>query len=129
MVRDAEAHSEEDAKFEEFVTLRNQGDALVHASRKTVTEAGDKATDEEKEKIEAAATELEEALKTENKEDIEAKIQALSEASGGLAQKMYEEQAAADAAQAQPEAEAQTSDAEGDVVDADFEEVKDTDKS
>ena len=92
MVRDAEAHSEEDAKFEEMVTLRNQADGLVHAARKAVTDAGDKATDAEKEAIESAAVALEEALKTEDQADIEAKIQTLSEASATLAQKMYEEQ-------------------------------------
>ena len=88
MIRDAEAHSEEDKKFEEMVTLRNQADGLVHGARKAVEEAGDKASEEEKNAIETAATELEEALKGENKDDIEAKMQALSQASAGLAQKM-----------------------------------------
>merc|ERR1712216_6944 len=95
MVRDAEAHSEEDKKFEEMVGLRNQADGLIHGARKAVADAGDKASEEEKESIESAATELEEALKSENKEDIEAKIAVLSEASAGLAQKMYAEQAEA----------------------------------
>ena len=125
MVQDAEAHSEEDAKFEELVSLRNQGDGLVHASRKTLSEAGDKASEEEKTNIEAAASALEEALKTEDKEEMEAKIQALTEASSGLAQKMYEEQAAAAGAE-QPGEEAQAA-PDDDVVDADFEEVKDAD--
>ena len=89
MVRDAEAHSEEDAKFEELVNLRNQANGLSHAARKMVTDAADQVTDEEKEAIESAATSLDEASKTDDKERIEAAIQALSEATSGLAQKMY----------------------------------------
>ena len=124
MVRDAEAHSEEDAKFEEMVTLRNQADGLVHAARKAVTDAGDKATDAEKEAIESAAVALEEALKTEDQADIEAKIQTLSEASATLAQKMYEEQAQADQT---GEATADGDAVDGDTVDAEFEEVDEKD--
>ena len=117
MIRDAEAHSEEDKKFEEMVTLRNQADGLIHGARKAVEDAGDKATDEEKSSIEAAAAELEEALQGEDKDTIEDKIKVLSEASAGLAQKMYAEQAeaAGDAGQDAPD---------GDAVDAEFEEVK-----
>jgi molecular chaperone DnaK len=125
MVRDAEAHAEEDLKFEELVNLRNQADGLIHAARKSVEDAGDKATDEEKAAIETAAGALEEALKTGDKDDIEAKIQALSEASTTLAQKLYAEQAA----EAQAAGEAGQADAgadgAGDTVDAEFEEVKD----
>ncbi len=127
MVSDAEAHSEEDKRFEELVGLRNQGDTLVHAARKMVTDAGDKATDEEKEKIEAAAKSLEEAIKGEDKEAIESGVQALSEATGALAQKMYAEQADAasgDGGGAQAGASSQPDD---DAVDAEFEEVKDDD--
>ena len=118
MIRDAEAHSEEDKKFEEMVTLRNQADGLIHGARKATEDAGDKATDEEKSAIEAAAADLEEALQGEDKDTIEDKIKVLSEASAGLAQKMYAEQAeaAGDAGQDAPE---------GDAVDAEFEEVKD----
>jgi molecular chaperone DnaK len=125
MVRDAEAHSEEDAKFEEMVTLRNQADGLIHAARKAVTDAGDKASDAEKEAIGSAADALEEALKNGDKADIEAKMQALSEASATLAQKMYEEQAAA----AQPGDGEAAGDgaADGDTVDAEFEEVNEKD--
>ena len=130
MVRDAEAHSEEDQKFEELVNVRNQADGLVHAARKSVVDAGDKATDEEKEAIEAAAKELEEVLKTDDKAQIEAKIQALSEASASLAQKLYAEQAAdAEGAAPGPGAEAASDagdGAAGDAVDAEFEEVKDS---
>ena len=127
MVRDAESHAEEDKKFEEMVQLRNQADALVHGARKAVTDAGDKATDEEKEAIEAAAKELEEAIKGDDKDAIEAKMQALSQASAGLAQKMYEEQAQAAGADGAT-GEAGGGDAGGDdAVDAEFEEVKDED--
>ncbi|MEC8620962.1 MAG: molecular chaperone DnaK [Pseudomonadota bacterium] len=118
MIRDAEAHSEEDKKFEEMVTLRNQADGLIHGARKAVEDAGDKATDEERTAIETAASELEEALKSEDKDTIEDKMKVLSEASAGLAQKMYAEQAQA--------AGGTDEDApEGDAVEAEFEEVKD----
>ncbi len=126
MVRDAEAHSEEDKKFEEMVTLRNQADGLIHGARKAVTDAGDKASEEEKESIESAAIALEEALKTENKEEIEAKINNLSEASAGLAQKMYAEQA--ETANQEAGGDSQADGADGDTVEAEFEEVKDEDK-
>ena len=118
MIRDAEAHSEEDKKFEEMVTLRNQADGLIHGARKAVEDAGDTATEEEKTAIEAAAVDLEEALKGDDKEAIEEKIKALSEASAELAQKMYAEQAqaAGEAGQEAPDDGA---------VDAEFEEVKD----
>ncbi len=127
MVKDAEANAAEDEKFEEMVGLRNQADSLIHGARKAVTDAGDKATDEEKTAIEAAATELEEALQSGDKEAIEAKIQALSEASGTLAQKMYAEEAAAGGAEAGPEAGGDDA-SDGETLDAEFEEVKDDKK-
>ncbi|WP_160288434.1 molecular chaperone DnaK [Pseudomonas knackmussii] len=121
MVRDAEANAEEDRKFEELAAARNQGDALVHATRKMVTEAGDKATADEKAAIEKALGELEVAVKGDDKAEIEAKMNALSQASTPLAQKMYAEQP-------QPGAAAQGDGADDkagdDVVDAEFEEVK-----
>ncbi len=126
MVRDAEAHSEEDAKFEEMVNLRNQADALVHASRKSVAEAGDKVSDDEKQAIESAASALEEALKSGDKADIEAKMQALSEASSNLAQKMYAGEAAG--GEANNGATGQDAGSDGDTVDAEFEEVDDDKK-
>jgi molecular chaperone DnaK len=119
MIRDAEAHSEEDKKFEELVTLRNQADGLIHGARKAVADAGDIASDEEKAAIEAAATDLEDSLKSDDKDLIEAKINTLSEASGELAQKMYAQQEQGAEA---PEAESGPAD---DAVDAEFEEVKD----
>ena len=124
MVRDAEANAEEDRKFEELVTVRNQADQLVHATRKTLTEAGDKATDEEKAAIETALSDLEAAIKTGDKEEIEAKINALSEASGPLVQKMYAEQAQAGKGEG-PAAGAESGNDADDVVDAEFEEGKD----
>ena len=123
MVRDAEANAEDDKKFEELAQVRNQGDAMVHATRKTLTEAGDKATQDEKNAIETAIKELEEALKGDDKGTIEAKTEALIKVSGPLAQKMAE---GANAGQA---ADANTSTAKDDnVVDAEFEEVKDEKK-
>lgn len=121
MVRDAEANAEEDRKFEELAAARNQGDALVHATRKMVTEAGDKATAEEKAAIEKALGELEVAVKGDDKAEIEAKMIALSQASTPLAQKMYAEQPQPGAA---AQGEAADDKAGDDVVDAEFEEVK-----
>ncbi len=128
MVRDAEAHAEEDQKFEELVILRNQADSLIHGARKAVIDAGDKATDEEKEAIESAATALEDALKNGDKADIEAKTQTLSEASANLAQKMYAEEAQQAQTGADETATSDSADGDGDTVDAEFEEVDD-DKS
>ena len=127
MVRDAEAHSAEDAKFEEMVQLRNQADALVHSARKAVVDAGDKVTQQEKDAIETAAKDLEAALKTEDKASIEVKIQALSAASATLAQKMYESQSAGDGAGGAG-GSAGGPGPDGDALDAEFEEVKDKDK-
>tara|TARA_B100000676_G_C18057639_1_gene835548 strand:+ start:227 stop:2155 length:1929 start_codon:yes stop_codon:yes gene_type:complete len=127
MVKDAEAHADEDKKFEELVQTRNQADHLVHATRKTLEEAGDKATDEEKEAITKAADELEAAAKGSDKDDIDAKIKALSEVSAPLAEKLYAEQA--QQAEGTAGADAQQQKASGDdVVDAEFEEVDDDKK-
>ncbi|KGJ96392.1 molecular chaperone DnaK [Colwellia psychrerythraea] len=124
MVRDAEANADADAKFEELVTARNQADGMVHATRKQVEEAGEELPAEDKEKIEAALTELEEAVKGEDKEAIDAKTQALMEASA----KLMEIAQAKQQAQGAPEGAEQAADAGApadDVVDAEFEEVKD----
>lgn len=118
MVQDAEAHAAEDKKFEEMVQVRNQADGMIHAVRKMVTDAGDKVDATEKETIETAITELEEAMKGDDKDAIDAKIQVLTEASGSIAQKMQ-----ADDAGAAQGADATSKDSE-DVVDAEFEEVK-----
>ncbi len=121
MIRDAEANADEDRKFEELATARNQGDQLVHATRKMLTEAGDKVTEEEKAAIEAAVAELEVAVKGDDKAEIDAKVEALSQVSAPVTQKMYAEQAQ------QGDATAASDDNADDVVDAEFEEVKDTD--
>ncbi|GHE85728.1 molecular chaperone DnaK [Thalassotalea profundi] len=124
MVRDAEANADADAKFEELVTARNQADGMIHATRTQVTEAGDDLPSEDKEKIETAITELETAIKGDSKEEIDAKSQALMEASAKL---MEIAQAKAQAGAA-PESEAPEANAQqsgDDVVDAEFEEVKD----
>jgi molecular chaperone DnaK len=126
MVRDAETNAEADKKFEALVVARNTAEGMANATRKTLEEAGDKASDEEKAAIQAALTEVDEAVKGDDLEAMEAATKKLTEVSGGLAEKMYAEQAA----QAQAEggaAEAQSGGAD-DVVDAEFEEVKDDDK-
>ena len=123
MIKDAEANSADDKKFEEMVTVRNTADGMIHATKKTVEEAGDKATDEEKEAINTAIAELEEALKGDDKDAIEAKTTALTEASSALAQKMYADAAAAEGAE-----NAADAGGEDDAVDAEFEEVKDEEK-
>ncbi len=124
MVRDAESHAEEDRKFEELVAARNMADGMIHATRKTLEEAGDKVETDEKDSIESAIADLEAALKTDDKADIEAKTQKLTEVSGNLAQRMYAEAQQADA-QAEPGAASADSGADPDAVDAEFEEVKD----
>ena len=126
MVRDAEAHSAEDKKFERLITARNTADGLIHATRKTVEEAGDKATDDEKAAIESAIGTLEEAIKGDDLEAIEEGTKALTEASTPVVQKMYAEQSAeADAATGGEEPAAK---AEDEAVDAEFEEVKEEEK-
>ena len=127
MVNDAEAHAEEDKKFEELTQARNQGDAMVHSAKKTMEEAGDKATEEEKAAVEAATAELEEVLKADDKDAIEAKTTALTEAISVVAQKMYAE-AAQQAEAAQGAAGEEQTGGNDDAVDAEFEEVKDDKK-
>ncbi|WP_263264466.1 molecular chaperone DnaK [Pseudomonas sp. RIT-PI-S] len=123
MVRDAEANAEEDRKFEELAGARNQGDALVHSTRKMVSEAGDKVTAEEKTAIETAVSALEAAVKGDDKAAIEARIEELSKVTGPVAQKMYADADKPEAAGQQAGEEAPKHD---DVVDAEFEEVKET---
>ena len=127
MVKDAEAHSADDKKFEELIAVRNTADGLVHATKKTLEEAGDKATDEEKDAINNAITELEEALKGDDKAEIETKTKDLTDASTNLAQKLYAEQQA-QAGNAEGEAESGSQSEAEDAVDAEFEEVTEEDK-
>ncbi len=128
MVKDAESHAAEDKKFEELITARNQADGLVHATKKTLKEAADKVEADEKEKIEAAITALEEVLKGDDLAEIEARTKDLTEASTGLAQRMYAEAAAAQqGAESGAEAGA-ASGSDDEAVDAEFEEVKEDEK-
>jgi len=125
MVNDAEANADADKQFEEVVTARNQADAMVHGTKKQIEEAGDALPADEKEKIEAAIAEVETASKGEDKAEIEAKTQALAEASQKLMEIAQQKAQAGEAGEAQPEAEAKQDD---DIVDAEFEEVKDEKK-
>jgi len=128
MVQDAETHAEEDRKFHELIDVRNQADGLIHATNKSLTDLGEKVDEAEKKDIESAIESLQETLKGDDKEAIEAKVTSLSELSGKLAERVYKEQAeqqgGAPEGGAAPEAEAAAAD---DVVDAEFEEVKDAD--
>jgi molecular chaperone DnaK len=124
MVKDAEAHAEDDKKFEKLVTARNTADGLVHATRKTLTDAGDKVDAAEKEKIETAITALEDAMKAGEIDQIEIRTNELTEASSALTQKMYAEQQGS-SGQADTEGSSENSGAADDAVDAEFEEVKD----
>ena len=126
MVQDAEANAEADKQFEELVTTRNTLDGLISATRKTLEEAGDKATAEEKAAIDAALAEAEEAVKGNDKAAMEAATTKLTEASGPVAQKMYAEQAQAGEAAAEQAEQAQSGG--DDAVDAEFEEVKEDKK-
>ncbi len=129
MVADAEVNAEADKKFEELITARNTCDGLVHAARKTLEEAAEHATDDEKAAIESAISEAEEAIKGDDKDAIDAAANKLTEATGPVAQKMYQAQAAeAEGGGADAEASANKDEAADDVVDAEFEEVKDDKK-
>ena len=123
MVKDAEANAAEDKKFEELIAARNTADGMIHATKKTLDEAGDKASDEEKDAINSAITELEEAVKGDDVADMEAKTKTLTDASGNLAQKMYAEAQAAEEGAAAGAAEEGGSDDNAEAVDAEFEEV------
>lgn len=127
MIKDAEANAEADRKFAEVVTARNTLEGLIHATEKTLKEAGDKATAEEKSSIEAALTEARDVAKSDDLAKLEAATTKLTEASGSLAQKLYAEQQAG-AQQAGPgaqQASGSSKPADDGVVDAEFEEVKD----
>src|SRR5690606_30686762 len=117
-----ESHAAEDKKFEELIQARNQADGLIHATRKSITEAGDKVQADEKEKIEATITALEAAIKADNLEDIQARTKDLTDASAPMAQRMYAEAQAAQQGGADAGAGGNKAD---DAVDAEFEEVKD----
>jgi molecular chaperone DnaK len=129
MVKDAELNAEEDKKVKELAESRNQADALVHSTRKSLTEYGDKLEAGEKEKIEAAIADLEVSLKSSDKAEIDAKVAALSTASQKLGEKMYADmqaQQAAGGAEGAQQPGAESAAKQDDVVDADFKEVKDS---
>jgi molecular chaperone DnaK len=130
MVKDAEAHAEEDRKALELVNARNQLEALVHSVKKSLNDYGDKLDAGEKEKIEAAIKDAEDSLKSESKDAIDEKAQALAQAAQKLGEKMYAESQTQAGAQAQAQAAEQAGAGEarkddGNVVDAEFTEVKD----
>ena len=126
MVKDAEAHADDDKKTIELVTVRNQADALIHSVKKSLADYGDKIDADEKSKIEAALKDAEEALKSDSKETIEAKSQALAQVSQKLGEKMYADAQEKAAPEASGQAEAKKDD--GNVVDAEYTEVKDAKK-
>ncbi len=126
MIKDAEAHAEEDRKARELAEARNHADAMVHNVRRTMKEAGDKLAAADKERIEAAIKEVEAATRSDDKEEIERKTQALMEASHKLAEQMYKAAREAGAGEA-PGGEARRAEKDN-VVDAEFEEVKDSKK-
>ena len=125
MVKDAEAHAVEDKKQLEIVTSRNQLDALVHSVQKSLKEYGDKLSADEKAKIEAALKDAEEVMKSDNKESIDSRAQALSQAAQKLGEKMYADAQKAQGAEGGGDAKASKPADEGNVVDAEFTEVKD----
>ena len=125
MVKDAEANAEADRQFEEMISARNTADSMIHATKKSMADAGEKLTDDEKAPVESAISELEEALKADDKDQIMAKTSALTEASAKIAEKLY---ATADAGTTDTATDAGSSEPEDDVVDAEFEEVKDDEK-
>jgi molecular chaperone DnaK len=132
MIKDAEAHAGEDKKMRELVDARNAADAMIHATEKSIKDLGDKVGADEKAKAESAIAELKEAVKGDDKDQIEAKTTALTEAASKIAEKAYAQQgeaAGAEGAAASSEAESATADSSEEVVDAEFEEVKDSDKN
>lgn len=133
MVKDAQAHSEEDKKFKEMADLRNQADSLIHNSEKSLKDLEGELADDEKKGIESAISELKEAVKGSDKAEIEAKLKVLTEASGKMAERVYAKKAAEGQAHegaASDAAQPQESSAKSDegVVDAEFEEVREDDK-
>ncbi|MFM1892498.1 MAG: molecular chaperone DnaK, partial [Pseudomonadota bacterium] len=131
MVKEADAHREEDRRFHELVQARNHADSLIHATRKSMEELGDKLEAGEKDSIEAAIKDLEQAMKGEDKAAIDAKLKALTDASGKMAERLYAQQGAAagaGTAGAEAQGESQAGGQGDDVVDAEFEEVKDDKK-
>ncbi|MBT6421146.1 MAG: molecular chaperone DnaK [Gammaproteobacteria bacterium] len=130
MVKDAEAHAEEDKKVTELVSVRNTAESMINATEKSIEELGEQVTEEEKAAIDAAVEELKEVVKGDDKEAIEAKTTALTDLSGKLAERAYAQQAGAEGAPDMDGGAAQqpADEADDSVVDAEFEEVKDDEK-
>jgi molecular chaperone DnaK len=128
MEEDAEKHAEEDKKLKELVDAKNMAEAMIHSVEKSMKDHGDALSKEEKDKIDSSIKDLQEALKTDNKDEIEAKNKALAEASQKLGEKVYAEQQAKQQAQGAPQGEKEEKTVDADVVDAEFEEVKDKKK-
>jgi molecular chaperone DnaK len=124
MIRDAEAHAAEDKKFRELAETRNRADALVHATEKSLKDLGDKVTGEERAAIEAAISDLRGVLKGDDQSAIEHKAEALAKASAPVVQRAYQAEGAAAPGEA-PKAGADAG--KDDVLDAEFEEIKDKD--
>ena len=129
MVSDAEAHAEEDKKFRELVETRNKADGLVHSVEQTLKDLGEKVATEERVKVENALNDLKAVLKDDDKDKIAKKLEALMQASSAIAQQAYAQQSgeAGEGAAAAGGAEGSGKD-RGDVLDAEFEEVKDKDQ-
>jgi len=124
MVKDAEANAEDDKKFVELVTAKNNADMLVHATRKTIEESSDKLSEEEKKQVEDAVVSLEEAIASENIETIESSTKNLNDVLTPLSQKLYKQ----DESEEQPNADAGSEESSENTVDAEFEEVKEEEK-
>jgi len=129
MVRDAEQNRESDHKFHELVDARNKADSVIHSVTKTMKELGDEVTSDEKQNIEAGIEALKEAMKGDDKADIEAKTESLTSASSSMAERMYQKKGAAQPEEGAPSTEGSAEQTDENVVDAEFEEVKDDDKS
>ena len=126
MVKDAEANAEDDKKFEELVKTKNNADMLVHATRKTIEESGDKLSDEEKSQVEASVVTLEEAITSENTESIESATKNLNDVLTPLTQKLYAQDA--DSAESGEDGNSAQEETDQNTVDAEYEEVKEEDK-
>ena len=125
MVQDAEANAEDDKKFEELVKTKNNADMLVHATRKTIADSGDKLSDEEKEQVEKSVVSLEEAIASDSVDGIESATKSLNDVLTPLTQKLYSQE---DAGQDNQDAESASDEPSDNTVDAEFEEVKEEDK-
>ena len=128
MIKDAEAHADEDRKLTQLVAARNHADGMIHATEKSLKELGDQVGAEEKTSIEHAIEELKTAIKGDDKAEIEAKTNALTELSGKLAERVYAQKSAAEGEASGAHASSEHATADDGVVDAEFEEVKDDDK-